>query len=138
MEAGQNLEAFHGNGHLKGRTNDFAAWLGLLAIVLHALVPLAGMAAYGPPATASAHEHAGHSHGTDHGVHGAPAAPQEICLGDCPCCTTNYKTFIPSRTDFGWPRSTLSNRITPTEDLAAVQISELSHDHPARAPPAHA
>jgi hypothetical protein len=56
------------------RTNDFAAWLELLAIVLHALVPPAGMAAYGPPASASVHDHTGHAHGPDHGAHGTPAS----------------------------------------------------------------
>jgi hypothetical protein len=118
------------------RTNHFSAWFGLFAIAMHALVPLTGMVAYGPAVAVSVHEHGGHSRGTDHGAHEAPAAPQEICVGDCPCCTTNYKTFIPSCPDVVWAISTLFFRITPAEDLASVQVSELSHDHPARAPPA--
>jgi hypothetical protein len=122
---------------MKKRTNYFAAWLGALAIALHALVPLAGMALYGPAAAAPVHEHGGHAHGADHAANEAPAAP-EICVGDCPCCTTGYKTFVLSRTDLAWLFPSLSGESTPLAPPLAIRTSEPNHDHPARAPPANA
>jgi hypothetical protein len=122
---------------MKRRTNYFAAWLGALAIALHALVPLAGMALSGPTAAVPAHEHAGHEHGADHAANGAPAAP-EICVGDCPCCTSGYKTFVPSRTDLAGLFPSPSGESTLPEPLLTIRTSEPNHDHPARAPPARA
>ncbi|HET6493470.1 MAG TPA: hypothetical protein VFG44_10915 [Burkholderiales bacterium] len=119
---------------MKKRTNYFAAWLGALAIALHALVPLAGMALYGPAAAAPVHEHGGHAHGADHAANEAPAAP-EICVGDCPCCTSGYKTFVPSRIDLAWLLPSLSGDRTPPTALLSILPSETNHDHPARAPP---
>ena len=119
---------------MKRRTTYFAAWLGALAIALHALVPLAGMALSGSAAV-PAQEHAGHAHGADHAANGAPAAP-EICVGDCPCCTTGYKTFVPSRIDLAWILPSLSGESTPPAPLLSIRTSEPNHDHPARAPPA--
>jgi hypothetical protein len=121
---------------MKRRTNYFAAWLGLLGIVLHALVPLAGMAVYGAPAAAAAHEHAGHAHGGVHVAHGAPAAPEQICVGDCPCCTTGYKSFVSSPIDLAWILPSLSGESAPPAPLLSIRTSEPNHDHSARAPPA--
>jgi hypothetical protein len=121
---------------MKRRTNHIAAWLGLLAIVAHALVPLVGMAVYVAPAAAAAHQHAGHAHGGEHAAHGAPAAPNEVCVGDCPCCSSAYKTFVSSRTDFAWILPSLSRERPLPQWVISLRTSEPNHDHSARAPPA--
>src|SRR5690349_20759744 len=107
------------------KTNYFAAWLGALAIALHALVPLIGMALHGSAAAAPAHEHAvAHSHGGDHTAHGAPAAPDEICIGDCPFFTTQYKAFVPSRIDLAWLLPSLSGENAPPALPPSIRIAE--------------
>lgn len=136
------------HGRMKRRTNSFAAWFGLLAIVLHALVPVA-LAAYGTPAGPTPHAHGGHaqgahhdghaievaSHDTHHGVHEAPVAPDTFCVGDCPCCTTNFKAFLRSRAPVVWMLPVLQAN-APEARPASFRSALASHDHPARAPPA--
>ena len=126
-----------------------AGWFGLLAIVLHALVPVA-LAAYGAPVAPASHTHGGHAqsahddgHATEvalrnahHGVQEAPAAPDTFCVGDCPCCTTNFKPFLPSRTPVVWMLPVLQ-AVAPEALPASFRAAETSHDHRARAPPAH-
>lgn len=131
------------------RVKLFAAWFGLLAIVLHALVPGA-LAAYSVPVAPASHTHAGYpqgthhdghategtSHDAHHGAHEAPAAPDTFCVGDCPCCTTNFKACLPSRTPVVWMFPVLQ-AVAPKALPASFRSAQTSHDHPARAPPAH-
>jgi hypothetical protein len=126
----------------------FGAWLGLLAIALHAFVPLVGLAAYATPS--SGHQHAPHGHSVPHdaagqqhdvhhaheGVHEAPAAPSTFCVGDCPCCTSHYKVFLACRSGACIVVHPLAVRASPTPALAPV-VCKLACDHPARAPPFH-
>jgi hypothetical protein len=131
------------------RTQFVAGWIGLLAIALHAVVPVA-MAAYGTPSAPHAHarhaqaaHHDGHAaevaphntHNTHHGVHQAPAAPDTFCAGDCPCCTTNFKAILPSRALLVWMVS-MAQADAPEALPASFRSAQAPHDHPARAPPA--
>jgi len=66
-------------------------WLGLLAVGLHAfsalLTPMLTRAAAAVP---QAHDHAApaHHHGApDAAARDGPAAPDLVCVGDCPCCS---------------------------------------------------
>lgn len=69
-----------------GNRMSVTTWLGLLALVLHALSPLVGTVAYAP-APLAASSHAGHHHShAGAGAQEAPAAPHKACDGDCPCC----------------------------------------------------
>ena len=129
---------------MKKRINRFAAWWALLGVVLHAFVPIAGMAPYGLPA----HGHAAHSHGSDEAsvnhaahsdhshetAHEAPAAPDTFCVGDCPCCITTLKAFVPSRSGLILRLRDLRKTV-PEAPQASLQISERVHDHLARGPP---
>jgi hypothetical protein len=126
----------------------FGAWLGLLGIVLHAVVPLAGLAAYATPIASSGHHHAAHgnsvpndaagqlfdAHHAHEGAHGTPAAPGTFCVGDCPCCTSNYKVFLCCEADSWIVAQLPAKQPSPTPVLAPV-FYKVPYDHPARAPP---
>lgn len=125
------------------------AWLGLLAIVLHAFVPLAAPAAYAATLSSYGHPHGAVRHSAPHdsagrldahhaheGAHEAPAAPSTFCIGDCPCCTSHYKIFLVASAA-SWA-IVLPSTAHVQENLAPFPlIIKPVYDHPARAPPLH-
>lgn len=129
-----------------------AARLGLAAVALHALVPLAGMMAFGVPAAAHAHSGSGHAHGGDHAADGshvhesalgtgaslkqAPAAPDSFCIGDCPCCTSSDRTAAPAASAAAALVATNIQERPPSLD-AIPPIIQFTAAPLARGPPRH-
>ena len=119
----------------------------MLAVALHAFIPIAGMAAYGVKTWAGhrhqaqhetaphgAHEFHAHTDGAQHGAHDTRRGPNSFCVGDCPCCTVNYK-FVPVATVR--PVWNLAN--TPDWTISTPAVPPATYHpaqaHLARAPP---
>jgi hypothetical protein len=133
-------------------TRRMAAWLGVAAVTFHAIVPLAGMAAFGAPAAVHAHSghgdrgHAQEGNHTPHepAAHAAggralqhdPGVPDSFCIGDCPCCASGDRTTAAA------PAHTASLLAPALQERpqsldAPRPITEVAYAPPARGPPRH-
>lgn len=133
------------------RASLTGAWLGLLAIALHVFGPFVGPALYGAPAEAAGHSHDhavasrqheadAHAFPSEHhhrapDAQDAPLSPDQICIGDCPCCSLGERSLplVTRALSLLQPAERTRDWIDPTPASLRV-FSPAAHSRP-RAPP---